>query len=204
MRDSETPMLPQHSALGGGTPAPRSRSPTHYDGNPNEETGTHPGVPNHKAVKFTACLASALLLVTLGSSAQARTTPAVWTAIASKLAGRYTSVSCGRLSRAYGVTYMSMQPRIVLDTSVCASLRAAPRVPPADATPTSRMTPFIAIQTLAHESMHAKGIRSENRAECEGLKHFVWVAMQLGFARWQAQGLLRFEIESDRSLRCSI
>lgn len=150
------------------------------------------------------CIACAALVGLPTSAAQAKTTPAVWTAIASKLAGKYTPVSCGRLSRAYGITHTrGGKSRIVLDNAVCANLRVAPEGPwPVELHPRNSL--FIAIQTLAHEAMHAKGISNENRAECEGLRHFVEVARALGFARWQAQGLLRFEVDQDRNLRCKL
>jgi hypothetical protein len=156
-------------------------------------------------VRRLICLA--LLLLLLDSEAFAKTTPEQWSAIASKLAGKPTRVSCGPMRRsemALGITHLGRNPRIVLDYSVCASLRMAPRLSPWIPAESRfpDMASFVAIQTLAHEAMHARGIRNEDAAECVGFLNFGKVALALGFSRSDMRALVYME-QMDPSLNCS-
>ena len=54
-----------------------------------------------------------------------------------------------------------------------------------------------AVDAVAHESYHLKGILSESRAECYSMQTTAWTATQLGATGAQARGLARLEWETN-------
>ena len=78
---------------------------------------------------------------------------------------------------------------IELAPQVCFALAAAANVKPRG--PDNKLLLAEAVQTLAHESEHAHGIRNERPADCYGMQQVEFVATNLGLGRRYGRGLAR-------------
>jgi hypothetical protein len=127
---------------------------------------------------------------------------ATLTAIAARVANSPTSVHC------VPNLYASLRDRGLggpwgakLDEQVCIDLGYFARVPPTEIACAERDDGLCggaidevldAMHTLAHESMHIRGIRSETVADCYGLQAVPVVAEGLGASPNEAVALARY------------
>ncbi len=126
-------------------------------------------------------------------------------AIASTIAYRPVEIRCGNTHSAEALGIMPWHngtPRgyAVIQSTVCDDLVAFVADPRASdpcgcANPDCHALDIrsaSALATVAHESFHLRGIRSEARAECDGMQTIAFVGERLGATASQARAVARF------------